>query len=717
MAKKMKKLMAMFLAVCVMSSSFAMTAFAADETIVETEQTVNGGLVTDVITTTETTTDENGNKTVTVTVEQTTTGTDNEGAVIDNKQTNVKSETTNENVQVVAGYASEEGSERSEQVVPSDNDVTVDVFEDGKPVEDASGSDNSADVVVSGDLKEGEDDPEYDQTTVTTTDRTVDVEVEDVTVATGTPVYVDKDGNVIGDIDDGFNYYWSDIYTVDGKSIIDGEVSDAYWTTGRVYGWIVDADGNQTMIHKEGVCQRVVAHDNNTPEDPSDDYEVGGLYCVDASTGIKQYLKYRKANLEDANYYSEDDIAHLRGIMTHGYTWDDDENNGMSNLDNMKAMLKDAQANGDEATKELLKDMDIDNLTREQAATATGMAVWTYGNRYVLEDGQSVVYTSRDGNAANKARIETLYKYLLTLTEEAPEDETQVINEEKFIDELDMTVGGMVDGEEANADNDNTNDVYSVELKFSLVVEPAVNGDDLIVKVLDSEGNVVKTARIAGEQKEGETFGYAKTTTDENGKTYYVLEDLHLAENANTSFNLKLEGTQLLKEGVYIFESQEAKTGEEYADQMIQYLEENGVLEEEVKYFGSLEALREDMIKTFNNDPSVGRSQNFIGKYEGTAEINVGMQIDLTFNVEESVVTTERIWRSEADPTAEPGPVPFNFGHVVPRPLDNIPDEEVPLADAPQTGDEAAIFAVLTVLAGISLMAMHVSEQKRKEEA
>ena len=377
MAKKMKKLMAMFLAVCVMSSSFAVTAFAADEEEIKTEQIIEGGLVTDITTTTETTTDENGNKTVTVTVEKTTNGIDSEGAKIENEQTTVTSETTTEDGVVLESSVTDEGSEKSEQIVPSDNEVTVEVFEDGKPVEDASGSDNSASIVVSGDQKEGENDSEYDQTTVTTTDRTVKVEVEDVTVSTGTPVYVDKDGNEVGRTDDGFNYYWSDIYTVDGKSIIDGEVSDAFWTTGRVSGYIVNADGTRTEIHREGVCQRVVAHDNGTPEDTSDDYEVGGLYCVDASTGIRQYLKYRKANLEDANYYNEDDIAHLRGIMTHGYTWDDDEEKGMTNLENMKAMLKEAQTNGDEATKALLKDMDIDNLTREQAATATGMAVWT----------------------------------------------------------------------------------------------------------------------------------------------------------------------------------------------------------------------------------------------------------------------------------------------------------------------------------------------------
>ena len=715
MAKKMKKLMAMFLAVCVMSSSFAVTAFAADEEEIKTEQMIEGGLVTDITTTTETTTDENGNKTVTVTVEKTTNGIDSEGAKIKNEQTTVTSETTTEDGVVLESSVTDEGSEKSEQIVPSDNEVTVEVFEDGKPVEDASGSDNSASVVVSGDQKVGENDSEYDQTIVTTTDRTVEVKVEDVTVSTGTPIYIDKNGNLVGDIDEGFHYYWSDVYNIDGKSFVEGEAGTAKQVVvGSIYGYIVNPDGTRKTVHTDGVIQRVVSSENGTPEDRSDDYKVGGLYCVDSSTGVTEHMEYRKANLEDSDYYTAEEAAHLRAIMTYGYTWDDDDDMGYTNLANIKAMLKEAQENGDEATKELLKDMDIDNLTRQQAATATGMAIWQFGNRFELEEGQYVEFVSRDSNAANKARIETLYKYLLTLTEEAPEDETQIINEEKFIDELDMTVGGMVDGAEANADSDNSNDVYNVELKFSLVVQPDANGDDLIVKVIDDEGNVVKTARIAGEQKEGESFGYAKSTTDENGKTYYILEDLQLAENSNTSFNLKLEGSQMLKEGVYIFESQHL-SNEENVDQYIEYFKECGVLEDMIQKYGNgtLEGLKEDIRKNYTKDHY--NAQNFIGKFAGTAEVDVSMQIELSFNVDESVVTTEHIWRSEGSEEAPAGNGGV-FALAVHRPLENIPEEEVPLADAPQTGDEAIVFAALTLLAGMSLMAMHVSEQKRKEE-
>ena len=629
----------------------------------------------------------------------------------------------------------------------TEGDITMDVFQDGEVQTDITGSSNTANSETTPnngkDLKE--DNPaEYDQTTVTTTDRTADVTVGDIVISTGDPIYVDENGNIVGRTDDGFNYYWSDIYNVLGESIIDGEASN--WTTGRVLGYIVNADGTKVLVHKEGVCQRVVAHDNGTPDDSSDDYEVGGLYCVDASTGIKQYLKYRRANLEDATYYSEDDISHLRAIMTYGYTWDDDDDNGITNLANMKAMLRDAKENGDEATKALLKDLDIDKLTREQAATATGMAVWKYGNRYVLEDGQSVEYEYRY-NDTNKNIVDTVYKYLLTLTKEAPEDETQVINEEKFIDDMSFTVSNMTEGNANNADDDDTNDVYDVDLKFSLVVEPSKDNDDLVVKVVDGNGNVVRTARIAGQQKENETFGYAKMVTDENGKNYYILEDLQLEENSNTNFNLKLEGTQLLKEGVYIFESEHLSKEETVERLKMAYSEEDlkaefgigtkyATVEEYVDYLASIDELD---------------SQNFIGKYEGAAEVDVSMQVNITFNVEEATVTTERIWREEVtkNPNTNPVPDPENGTGTDtgsdPKPMPtpetepnravdvlgasdeiatgvlgaydeiSIPDDMVPLGVLPATGDFSGALLAISLLSSFGFAGVSLVDRKKRK--
>ena len=712
----MKRFFAIFMVLCICMSAIPLQALAAEETTTETStETSPEGLVTDITTTTTTTTDEEGNKTVTITIDKSTEGTTEDGALIEREESSTEiTFDSADGLETSTSYV-EEGSETITEVVPSDDEISVDVIVDGEVQEDASGSSETADTTVSGDIKTGEDDAEYDQTTVTTTDRTVEVEVTEITVSTGDVIYVDADGNIIGSSGeaDGFNYYWSDIYNVNGESINDDGAGP--WKTGTAYFYVVDSDGNKEQIFNEGVCQRVVAHDNGTPDDYSDDYEIGGLYCVDFSTGIKEYMKYRKANLEDADYYTEEDISHLRAIMTYGYTWDDDNDdngvNGDENLANIIAMLQDAQANGDESTKAMLDGYDFSDLTREQAATATGLAVWHYGNRAELGEGEILYATC--GNS----KVDAIYNYLITLTKEADEDETQIINEEKFVEDMELVVGGMAEGNEANADADNTNDVYNVDLKFSLVVEPSKTNDDLIVKVVDGEGNVVKTARIAGDQKEGEDFGYAQTTTDENGKTYYLLEGLQLTENSNTTFNLKLEGTQLLKEGVYIFES-EHMTKEEVRDRML-------------LAFGSEEA-----VLSYANDNKQGRhydtvdeyvtylesideldSQNFIGKYEGTAEVDVCMEINLTFNVEESVVTTERIWRTEYDPVVEleepQTPQIFRLTNQTGG-GEEIPDEEIPLADAPKTGDMTSLVVMITLMAAMCLVIMTISDKKRR---
>ncbi|MBQ8585473.1 MAG: Cys-Gln thioester bond-forming surface protein [Butyricicoccus sp.] len=639
-------------------------------------------------------------------------------------------------------YRANGGSSYQSEVVPTDAEITVKVFEDGAAAENAQGSSNTADSVTEPttprDELQSENPAEYDQTTIKTTDRTAEVTVNDVTVSTGDPKYVDENGLEVGRSDDGYHFYWSDIYTVDGKSIIDGEASN--WSTGGTRRFIVDENGNKRELKSEGVCQRVVAYDNGTPDDLTDDYEIGGLYCVDMSTGIKQHIKYRRANLEDADYYTDEEAMHLRAIFEYGYGWTD----GDQDLADIKAMLKDAAENGDEATRALLADMDIDGLTKEEAATATGMAIWHYGNRIVLEEGESLLIQSSENNAD----VDKLYAYLITLSEETPEEETQIINEEKFIDDMDIVIGSMVKHHEANADKDDDNDIYNVDLRFSLVVEPSQDNDDLVVKVVDNAGNVVKTARIAGEQDEGETFGYAKTETDENGKTVYILDGLQLAENSDTTFNLKLEGAQLLTEGVYIFESQQLER-EEMIDRYIEFVDDLGYLESELEYFGGdMEAYRAALSRDL--PANYGESQNFIGKYEGMAEVDVNMEVNMTFDVKESTVSAERVWRNEEiddegddddeiippagddddDTTIGDDDVPKDEfpgdddddTEMIPEedtpkaeiPAEDIPEEDVPLADVPKTGDASVLWFALAGLSGAGLVGLN--GKKREDE-
>lgn len=638
------------------------------------------------------------------------------------------------------GYSADGGSETT--VEPgAESDVTADVVTDGAAQENASGSSNTAGSETTGSLQT-ENPANYDQTTVTTTDRTVNVYQIGVDVITGDPIFVDENGNQITpDPNDGYHYYWSSIYDINGDDTYKNP--GLKWNTGWAYYTIKDADGNIIRSKGEGVCQRVVGYDNNTPDNFSDDIEISGLYCADLNTGIQIPFKYRKANLEDAiqeGYYSEEEVAHLRAIMKNGWDWSDREND-TANLDGIKTMLMSAQEQGLISTE-----VNIEELTKENAATATGMAIWQFGNR--VPEGCTLEMTSR-----NKL-VDAVYQYLITLTDDTKE--TQIINEEKFVDDLSIVVGSMVKENEQSQDDDTDNDVYNVSLKFSLVVEPDAKNDDMIVKVLDGAGNVVKAARIAGEAKDGENIGFAQR--DENG--CYTLDGLQLAENSNTTFNLKLEGVQHLKEGVYVFQSQQL-TPEEVVEQYITYHENNGELKDilDEEFNGNLEKFKEYILEKYGNRSI---SQNFIGKSFGTAEVDVSMQINMTFNVEESTVTTEHVWRDEqydsgstgSDPDPDPDPdgpdgdipepdtpegsipepdVPLAELPPSPEepsedvalddpdvPLAELPDEteildeEVPLANVPQTGEAStAIWLTAVLLAGAALVYLNIGKRRK----
>ncbi len=593
-------------------------------------------------------------------------------------------------------------------------------------------------------------------------------------------MFVDENGREIDfEGEDGYHYYYEDIYCI--HNMPEGDCPDCGWKVGNSTWYAVNEAGEYRKLGSEGVCQRVVSSDNGTPDDPSDDFVVNGLYCLDASTGINSMFDYRKANLEDAvedGYYGAEDVDHIRAIMKYGYTWTEPEENLEAIRTKVAEDLKKAEEAGDTETAALLKQIDAENLTARQAANATGMAVWHYGNRFAMAEDEHVEIRNDDQGTES---VNALYKYLISLTEEKAE--TEIINEEKFIDELELVIGEKVEGDEDNLDDDDTNDKYEVDMKFSLVVEPDADSDDLVVKVLDSAGNEVKAARIAGDRKEGETMDYLTPETDAQGERYYVLEGMQLSENADTSFNLKLEGVQYLTEGVYVFESRTC-TLEQAAQETYEYWTSDENWEGERKWAaGKVGVPVEQMTKElyrekvmdfyfsskkykdengdYDWDKTVG-SQNFIGKFEGEAEVDVAMTVDLTFNVEESTVTTTRQWREESRRAPDRGnaviteldlqdngepeggpegeipevPAPAEGQSVEELPDEDVPladapgeespadvpdgepltelaDEDVPLADIPDTGDGSALWYVLSLVSGLSLAAVTLTGKKR----
>lgn len=483
----------------------------------------------------------------------------------------------------------------------SEGTIALGLVQNGEAIQNSEGNSNTASIATTptadNDKLKSEDSINYDQTTVTSTDRTTTAKISKITVKVGDPVFQGDEENIEPSADDGYYYYWINGYDGIGDDI-DPNSAGAY----EVQCNIVDKDGKVIKTIKSEIVYNMFVKYVN-PDDAKNGELTGGLYCVDLSTDANTYSGYRKVNLEDAadnGYYSKDDAALLRAIMNNGFIMgvDDEPVNGKPtgvktnevNLASFTDKLNTAKANGTLTDETILTVLENESLSWKQAAVATQMAIWSIANRVELEEGQYLQLTT--GNET----INALAKYLLNLSKETANNETQIITEEKFVNDMDLIVGEIT-----QKGNDDDSDIYNVGLKFSLDVTPTEN-DNLIVKVLDKSGKTITQAQIPRTSNDtGNDFAKAII---ENGTTYYMLNGLQLAENSDITFTLKLEGTQYLSKGVYVFQSR-------------------------------------------TDDDGNSTSQNLIGVFEGNSAVDIGMNVNLKFNVEEATITTTREYRSE----------------------------------------------------------------------
>ena len=651
MAKKMKKMMSMVLALCMMVSVMAVPAFAADESV------VNDGA--EVVTTTII--EENGDTNLVITIEKTEETIEATGTV------NVPTE-AGKTEQVVIGAeedktivvsGSEESGEYVQETVKEQATIVVETKEVTVTEEVDAESTEMNYVHSTTEATKENDLIEYNPAADA-------VNPEDIEVSEGyTHVIAHGNGNISRFA---AALLWREPASPDEKPVFVDENGVAYYlgTSASTFerrkmyvdnyyvdGEFMDEDYKRMYARYDHVQQFVMV-----------DAATGKMittYCADQKTPAEGGTSYIMENLEDATYYDDAQAEHIRAIANNGY-WGTES--GFGSLETMKAQLKESKKFTDE---------EIAALTDGMAMTATQFAIWSFSNvnngdayvncynAYMSGSDLAVGRVSEDDKAAVDL-IFKVYEHLKSLTPDEVEKTTAdtIINENNFIDvdNMDLTVLKKADDHENNKDNDASNDAYVTELTFALVVKPAEgNEDELVVEVLT--GGKTYKGRIAGTAQEGEVQLFA----DEKGN--YTFKNIVMVEGDQT-FSISLKGIQNLQEGVYLYTS-EVVDGTS--------------------------------------------SQTMVGVASGKRAVNVTMDIDFTLDVNEGVVVKESVKREEV-PAGDPGA----FALAVHRPLENIPEEEVPLADAPQTGDEAIVFAVLTLLAGMSLMAMHVSEQKRKEE-
>ena len=316
-------------------------------------------------------------------------------------------------------------------------------------------------------------------------------------------------------------------------------------------------------------------------------------YCIDIDTGTAAKSWYAVANLEDNVYYaSEESEAHVRGIVFNGY-WGTEEGQTGS-LSTLKAALKAALAAGkvqveydvnfrnrakiadaikngiaskDEdgniivADEELyyasenyvytklyqhvtLTDEIIDGLTEGEALDAMQCAIWSWANgsnatldgtdRMIVGDlyyASSAMGDSRNGvnDYEGAARTKALYQWLMQQTAESS---TVIVNDKTFADNITLDVKAIGDG------------VYEASISFTIADFEVGSKDNLSVALTydDAAGAPVTIEKaLTG----------AGALEAENG--VYTIDGLHLREGDPFNFSLNIFGEQYLEKNAYIY--------------------------------------------------------------------------------------------------------------------------------------------------------------------
>ena len=290
------------------------------------------------------------------------------------------------------------------------------------------------------------------------------------------------------------------------------------------------------------------------------------------------------------------------------------------------------------------------------------------------------------------ARMKALFDLFMNINPKTSEAEsvTTVINEKNNVQNMGFIVKDKAAEKEENKDDNKDNDVYDIDLTFTLAFVPGEN-DELYVCLLDANGDP-----ILGEDGQPITERLADPSNPDSvgikpdASGVYTLKGLQIGENSDFTFDLKLSGTQYLENGVYLYMA----------------------------------------------DGGRHASQTLVGMAKGERDVAVHNSMTINFNVDETKhVVAETEWEDEGDPIIIPPTIP---GEEDPNPpLDEDPnpppkvrnrvtvnktntetilDEEVPLAAAPKTGDNSIVLIVVLAVLAMGIAATFVFEKKRSEK-
>ena len=345
------------------------------------------------------------------------------------------------------------------------------------------------------------------------------------------------------------------------------------------------------------------------------------VYCAELGESItpggSHYGENQYKTAEGCNWAeASNSIEKLRSVALNGY-WGTD--NGIGSIEAVRDLMKRnlSLINQNRSADQQLTYDDIDALTPGMAIAATQVAIWNYANDYgsksfgddflYLDDGLMADYINWAGkeegtqvssgqfilsdilvgtssleqeflnSAAKEIHTDSGEVKTVTVLEEvestvktitalrdllitlADDSSGKGVAQEITADSI-KEAGFIIHDKAANPSDTAVADAagkqeYNTDVTFKLDVSTSSINGDLVVKVLVGD-EVVGGGRLAGNENSGlfPDFLFDKIYPDENG--VYTIKNVELAEGVKV--DLKLEGTQHLDDGVYIFENEEA---------------------------------------------------------------------------------------------------------------------------------------------------------------
>lgn len=242
------------------------------------------------------------------------------------------------------------------------------------------------------------------------------------------------------------------------------------------------------------------------------------VYCTDMETYTVDGSHYKRTNLEAANYYSDENAKHIRAIVTNSYPF--------ISIDEMKNRLI---ANG-------MDKSIVDKLDRADIIAAVQFAIWSYSNNATSDDIEYGKTASISNDSVYHGYSnEIWYWYNTNGGSYVPEVDTRVtalvdylINLEAKEATLEQIVIDSIIVEEAQAIED-LGDTFNVSLRVKL------NG------IANDKSDIKLTATTSIDTVE-------MMLDDSNDYT------LNIKAKKGEEINIKVEGTQYLPDGVYLYD-------------------------------------------------------------------------------------------------------------------------------------------------------------------